>query len=211
MHRRIQLFFLFSAITYLLVLTVFALIRSSSRSSVFSANYFSDYNANTTIGEEATNSSSKLQLQDFHRLTVQDGKPVWEIEAKDAKFYPLDNVTHVNNANLNIFRGKNGKVNVKANSARLYMQGATLDKAVLEGNVQIEVENSLSVITEAAEFSAKEKIFSAAGSVLIKGNGYKISGFGLSLPIETEYLVLRHDVECEFSENAEAPKGLNIK
>ncbi len=211
--RNIQRFFLIAGIGYLLFLFIFAFYKSSARKSLLSNKLFADYAA-SDLSQSGDNSTfSKLQLQDFHRQEVHDGKTVWEISARDAKYYPFEAVTHVNDLKLQIFSFKKDQKDVKvfAKSARLYLEGSNLLRASLDGSIVIQVGDNFELKTEGAEFDAKKKLFTAKAEVAIVGNGFSVKGADLSYPVDGEILTLNKNVNCEFQPGAELPKGLEVK
>lgn len=87
--RSVQRIFLLIPVLYLFSLSGIAFYRSSVRKSVITSQAL--VASNSEGGEdEGEGLLSKLQLQDFHRVEIKDGKPLWEIKAKDAKYFPLE-------------------------------------------------------------------------------------------------------------------------
>ena len=205
-QKSLQTVFVVIPLAYLITLTSIAFYRSSQRHSVVN---FGDFTggAQSGIVSEQANSLSKLTLEDFHRVEVKHGRTVWEVRAKDAKYYPQDFVTHVNSAELTIFREKQDDVVVKSDAAKLYMGGATLSRAVLDGNIHIAGDNGLQVKTQAAEFDAAAKVFSADGSVNISGTGYEVNGQGFRYAVESGLLTFARDVHCRFDSGAKMPNS----
>lgn len=209
----LQKAFLFAGALYFCLLVVFALYKSSARRSLLSNKLFADYAASDVKQSGDSSVFSKLQLQDFHRKEVKDGKTVWEVSAKDAKYYPLESVTHVNDVKLEIFANKKDQKNVSvfAKSARLYLDGSSLLRASLDGSISIKVEDNFELNTEGADFDAKKKLFSAKGDVMIVGNGFSVKGSDLNYPIDQDILYINQNVACEFKPDAQMPKGLDVK
>ncbi|MFN8389127.1 MAG: LPS export ABC transporter periplasmic protein LptC [Bdellovibrionota bacterium] len=205
----LQKVFLLVPIGYLLSLSGVAFLRSSQRHSVVTSAAVSEGGTTGEVSEQAT-SSSKVQLQEFHRVEVKHGRPVWEIRAKDAKYYPQDFVTHVNGAELTIFREKKDNVVVTAEAAKLYLGGSNLVRAVLDGNIGITIQDGLVVKTDAAEFDASAKVFSANGQVAILGTGFDVEGQQFRYDSESGIMSFGQNVHCMFQPHAEIPKGLSL-
>src|SRR5262245_18802407 len=92
-----RLVFLAVPIAYLLFLGGVVIFRSSTRASVLSSIGTDLATLPENVSDQSGGSvTSKLLLEDFHRIEVKNGRPVWEIRAKDAKYYPKDFVIHVN-------------------------------------------------------------------------------------------------------------------
>jgi LPS export ABC transporter protein LptC len=209
LRRVLQKIFLAVPILYLLSLSGIAFFRSSQRRSVVSTGVNSGMSQSGALSEQVT-SVSKVQLEEFHRVEVKHGKPIWEIRAKDAKYYPQDFVTHVNGAQLTIFREKHQDVHVNSEAAKLYLGTGTLVRAVLDGNIEIAVEDGLQVKTQSAEFDAAHKIFTASGDVEISGKGFQVRGKNFRYAVDSGLLSFAEDVHCVFQSDAEVPRGISL-
>jgi len=204
----LQAIFIAIPFVYLVFLSGLVVYRSSTRTSVLSnGNAFTG-----SVGEEladvSTGASSKVQLEEFHRVEIKSGKVVWEVNAKDAKFYPQDAVIHVNGVALRVFDDKHENVDVEAETAKLYRSDTSLNKAVLEGNIRINLGGGMSVLTESAEFDAQERLFHSLGKVEIEGEGFHVSGEGFRFYLDSGILSFAQDVHCRFEKGAEIPKSV---
>lgn len=200
-----QLLFVLLAGGYLCAMTGFALFRSESRRSVLLENEGSTAAVAPTGGDSAEQNPSRLQLQDFHRVEVKNGKAVWEVHAKDARYYPAAAVTHVNDAVLTLFREGQSSITVKSNAARLATIGESIGKVGLEGEVELKLGNELTLYSETADYAADKKRVVIPGAVRIAGVGFEVRGNGLQYDIEGEQLTLSEDVECTFKPDAKVP------
>lgn len=204
----LQLFFLGVPLVYLLVLTTLVVYRSSNRSSVLSDGNGFTAQVGEALGDAAAIASSKVQLEDFHRVEIKAGKVVWEVNAKDAKYYPKDSVIHVNGVALRVFDQKHEAIDVQAEAAKLYRSETSLNRAVLDGNILINLGGGMSVKTESAEFDAQERVFQSAGKVEINGEGFQVYGEGFRFFVESGILSFAKDVHCSFKDGAELPKSV---
>ncbi len=203
--------FLAVPVVYVLVFAGIAFSRSSARASVLSAGLMKNSALSPLPSASATGVDSRVQLEDFKRVEIKGGKATWEVEARDAKFYPLESVIHVNEAALKIFRDKESTVGVLAAAARLYRGDAALTKASLDGNIRIDLGDGLSIETEAADFNAQERVFEAAGKVSVIGKGFSIEGEGFRFFVESGIVSFSRNVRCSFKEGASIPKNLNVR
>lgn len=208
---RLQKIFILLPSAYLLTLLFIAVQRSSARSSVLEGSPSSAAVSSGALSDQLGSIVSRVQLEEFHRIEIKEGKPVWEVHAKDAKYYPREFVTHVNDASLKIFREKDGDISVRSAAARLYLGGTTLTKAILDGNIQIESAKQFAISTESAEFDALARVFRANGEVRIAGQGFDVRGRDFTYEVETGVLTLRHEVRCVFEQGAGIPQGLNVQ
>lgn len=206
-----QLFFAATATGYLLLMTGYALFRSESRRSVLLAGD-GGTQSGAQLGIDSTEQNpSRLQLQDFHRVEVKNGKAAWEVHAKDARYYPQAAVTHVNDAILTLFREGQSSITVKSNAAKLASTGEAIGGVGLEGEVEFKIGNELTLYSETADYTADKRRVSIPGKVRIAGVGFEVKGVGLVYNLDGEQLSLSEDVECSFEPQAKLPRDSMVQ
>jgi len=197
-HRRIQRFSLGVGILFFLFIGGWLVYRSFNTPGVA---LLSEDVAKEGL-ELARNLSevtgTELHLQDFHRVEVKDGRPVWEIKAKDAKYYADQGLTHVTDAEVIIFERRGSPISLKAKVAKLFLKSSALEKAELEGNIVVTRGKQVSVHTNLASYYAKSGKIVAPGPVKIKGTGYVIRGIGMEMFLDKEDIKLLSSVESGF-------------
>lgn len=151
---------------------------------------------------------SKLHVEEFFRVQVQQGRETCEVRAHDAKYYAQDNVTFVTSAEVKVFRRKKKPVLISADSARLYLEGDTMKHVNLQGNVRVEIENSAVLKTDMADYDADTQYVSAPGFVTISGPGYETSGSGMEMQVDADTVTLLKDVKSRYEQGAALPSAL---
>ena len=204
-----QLVFLLIPLLYVAAMGSVVVSRSGSRRSVIEASgALGVGSAATAAAKESAGNGSQVQMQDFHRVEIKAGKPVWEVRARDAKYFPQEMVTHVNEASLVVFRQEESPVTIESRAARLNLAGQSLHHASLEGAVSIKVGESFALTTEVADYDVTDRRVVAPGEARIEGKGFEVEGSGLTYDVDTETLTIARDVRCTFQPNAEVPKGI---
>lgn len=185
-------------------------VRSRDRRSIFTAaNAYASQDVFSDIREPG-GGGSKLQLKDFRRVAVKNGKPAWEIQASEAEFYSREGVTNVNNATMVMHRDNASDVSVRARSAKLHMTKDSLDRVELAGETHVEMDNSVKFRTEVALYEVdRGKIF-APGAVQIVGDGYIIDGESLQADIGEQVIQLARNVRCVFETSAKLPSSTGL-
>ena len=97
---------------------------------------------------------------------------------------------------------------LNSSSARLYLEGDSLAKAELEGDIVVAVDKDVTVKTDLATYDAAAREISAPGPVVIQGKGFEVKGVGLDFAIDEQIVKLSDDVYSYFEPDAEAPGGL---
>ncbi len=146
-----------------------------------------------------------LFLQDFHRVEVKNGKPMWEVRARDARYYAGEQLALVTDPALTVYRKKRSKVELKSDAGKLHLDGDSLTRAELEGNIVIQVDESLTFTTDQAVYNRTEGTLTAPGRVMFSGPGYQVEGSGFRLSLVDHTVEIYSDVSSEFRHGAQVP------
>lgn len=193
---------------YLAYAGVNVVYRSTHRSSIFEVDSSLEKEPSVPfLGGPSAGGESKLRLQDFHRVEVKGGRPVWEIRAVDAKYYPGEAVMHVNEALVLVYRDDGSTVELTSRGARLYLDGDSIAKLHLEGEISLEIGESVEVITEHAAYDADSSIINAPGKVLVRSDGFTVEGIGLEMDSGKESIRIGRQVRSVFRRGAVVPPG----
>jgi LPS export ABC transporter protein LptC len=187
-----------------------AIVKSMGRRSVlFVESPTSEQSTEFNSLDQLRTASGKLRLQDFHRVEVKGGRSVWEVKAKDARYYPSRKVTHVNDADVVIYRGADSSVRITSRAAKLHLDETSLDRAELEGSVLVALDSDVTIETEYAVYDAAIQEITAPGKVVIKGEGYQVEGVGLDVEIDNEIVKLSDRVYSVFEPDAKSPRSFD--
>jgi len=175
--------------------------RSKSKGAVFTP---------SQLEVESKVQSSQLLLQDFSRIMLKHGKKSLEVKAVSGKFLPQDSITYLTQADVKVQR-ENGKiVKFKSRNARLFMDGDQVRRADLEGEVIVEFEEGIKLLSELASYDADTQQIRVPDHAIILGTAYRIEGDGLEADIDSEVIRILRDVKSKFEKGAVMPE-LNIK
>lgn len=155
-------------------------------------------------------SGSELVLQDFSRLMLRRGKKSMEVKAETGRFIPQENITYLTGATVTVQRERGKPVVIKARNARLFMDGEQVKRADLEGSVEVEFSEGMTLKTELASFDSDTQQIKAPGAALIQGSGYEIKGDGMEAEIDHEVVRLLREVKSRFERGAQLPKERNL-
>lgn len=205
--KLVRYFILGGLLSFVLFLFISLVSRSQNRSSILGPTaVFTAAQGDQSVATNVQDASSKLHLQEFHRVEVKDGRPVWEVRASEAKHFPEDNLIHVNQAALTVYRRGESPIEVRSKAARLLANGASLTKAVLEGEIAVHVDESVEISTDLATFDVAEQVITAPEHVVIKGPGYQIQGDGLRFLVDSKQFEFSRNVQSEFDQGAKGPR-----
>lgn len=153
---------------------------------------------NTNSASQGEVAAGSLELKDFHKVQLDNGKPIWEVRAKDAQHFPDTGVTHVHRADLKFFQAHDKFIRITADAAKLKVEGTELRQADLEGNIVVSQNDELFIRSDFASYDAKEHRVYAPGKVVIDGKGFVINGVGFEVFVQKQEAQIRHDVRSYF-------------
>jgi LPS export ABC transporter protein LptC len=204
-QKKLRLLFLSSGILFILAMFAIAWKRSSDRVPIVAAVKEQNKKLSETEAEKPTE-ESQFHLQDFHRVEVKDGQPIWEVKAKEAKYYADKGVTNLDQALLIVYRKDSQPMEVSATEAKLFLEKGILTKAELEGVVTLELKDSLNLATDMAVYNMLSRTIKAPNEVEISGPGYKVFSESLSMQIDDRIVDLSGGVISKFEPGAKIPK-----
>lgn len=202
---RVRRFFLLLPVVYILSLVGIAVARSQVRHSVMNGVALRQ----TSELEDSSNQSksSNVHLQQFERVEFKGGVPVWSVKANDARYFPGEAVTIVNQPTLRIYRNKEDDVVLMGDVARLSIMGSTLLDARMDGNVSGDLGDGIHFTTTQGSYQVKDRIFTTKEPMSVQGSGFEVSGDGFVFHIDSGLMEFLSKVNSKFQPGASAPKG----
>lgn len=199
---------LVSALLFCSYVLVTVSLRSRQRKSIFTTDDAFASSSDQFAGmAEPGVGGSRLHLQEFHRVAVKNGRPVWEVDASDAQYYSKEGVTHLNDVKLVVHREKDSKVRLEAKSAKLLSQNDTLARAELVGDIVVSMDSGIVLETQLALYQVLAGKISAPERVKIQGEGYSIEGDELTADLQAQVVRISRNVASVFTSGAKAPMG----
>lgn len=165
----------------------------------------------TTEGIEATPSSAQVQLGNFHRLETKNGKLLWEVEALKGDYSPRDNSASLEKPVMHFLRKDGAKVTLTSLTATVFMQGAGLSHADLEGEVTSEFQGYVLRAARATYDQPAAKV-TVPVPVTIDGPQLAISSNSLIAHTDTQVYIFEGAVRTTIkARSKENPRGSRKK
>lgn len=136
-----------------------------------------------------------VRLNRFERSETKDGKLVWQVRAAQGDYFPAEHRTQLHGPELTFHRPNGGLVELRSKEAQVFIDGVTLTRADLQGNVRLVQDNRTTIATETASFDRTKNIVTAPGAVTITTPQGQVTGASLSANIDTQIFELHGDVE----------------
>ena len=137
-------------------------------------------------------------IQDFHRVKVHNGRQVWEISAKDARYFKDDETIVVRAPVMRLFLKDGRVVGLQGDEARILMDGhREIRRVELRGNIEVDLAD-YKVRTDSATYDHAQEQISTPGAVEISGRGLQLRGDQMVVAVQSERLTLLHHVAMRF-------------
>jgi len=135
------------------------------------------------------------RLQNFRRVQMRDGKKVWEIAARQARYVESSGEVAIDAPEVSLYL-KDGEVIALRCGEGLLHLGADAQEVTrieLKNDLEIQV-GEFSLRTQEAVYDSEQNTISSPGFVQISGRGLLIEGQGYSVNMDEKFLTLNAEV-----------------
>ena len=78
-----------------------------------------------------------LQVKNFHRSMIEDGRKAWEIEGAEATYFKAEERAAISRPRLAFYRENGGTLEARGREGNVFLPGGRLRRAVLDGAVDV--------------------------------------------------------------------------
>ena len=126
---------------------------------------------------------SALQIKDFHRSKIENGRKVWELFGEEANYYK-DRKEAVIKKPQFFYYDKNGEVaTTKGDQALVYLNDKELERMELKGGIEVSFQGYVLKSEEANYTPAKDQIVLPNRTTVV-GDGIAIEGARMEVELE---------------------------
>jgi LPS export ABC transporter protein LptC len=137
---------------------------------------------------------SSLQMKDFHRAKIENGRKVWEIFGDEAQYFKEQKEALIKKPRF-LYYDKNGEaVETFGDEARIYMNEKELEKLVLRGDIKVTFQGYLLKSEEASYLPAKDQIV-LPNRTKVTGEGLELEGASMEVELEGKKIRLVNNVK----------------
>ncbi len=138
----------------------------------------SDINPEPEVSGTEKQSSAAIELQNFERSEIKDGKKVWEIKARRSIYNPKKQTTQIFDALLIVYREIDQVIKVKATRADLLLEKGNPAIVDFYDGVELDTGDGMKLNTSTARYNTKEATIDAEDEVIIKDKLFEVTGGG---------------------------------
>jgi LPS export ABC transporter protein LptC len=129
------------------------------------------------------------RIQNFHRVKIEDGRKVWEVSAREARYREGDGTVRVEDPVVQLFFEDGREISLRGSSGVVFLDGRELRRIEVEGGIAVTVGDYV-LSTEQATYEAERDVVVAPGAVHIQGGGLDLRGEQMEVEVATQRLRL---------------------
>jgi LPS export ABC transporter protein LptC len=137
---------------------------------------------------------SALQMKDFHRAKIENGRKVWEIFGDEAQYFKEQKEAVIQKPRFLYYDKKGEAVETFGDEARIYMNENELERLVLRGGIQVTFQGYLLKSEEASYLPAKDQIV-LPNRTKVTGEGLELEGASMEVELEGKKIRLVNNVK----------------
>lgn len=126
---------------------------------------------------------SALQIKDFHRSKIENGRKVWELFGEEANYYKEQKEAVIKKPRFYYYDRKGEVAETKGDEAVVYLNEKELDKMELRGGVEVTFQGYVLKSEEANYTPAKDQIVLPTRTTVV-GEGISLEGARMEVELE---------------------------
>jgi LPS export ABC transporter protein LptC len=148
---------------------------------------------------------SALQMKDFRRAKIENGKKLWELFGDEANYFKEQKEAVIKNPRFYYYNKQGETAETTGNSARLFFNEKELEKMQLQGEVQVTYQGYVLKSEEATYFADTGRIVLPKRAT-VAGNGLEVEGSRMEIEMEVKKVRLIQNVKTKIEPDTVAKK-----
>ena len=139
---------------------------------------------------------SALQMKDFHRAKLEDGKKMWELFGDEANYFKEQKQAIIKKPRFYYYNKQGEIIETTGATARLFFNEKELEKMQLEGGIQVTYQGYVLKSDEATYFADAGRIILPKRAT-VAGNGMEVEGSRMEVELEVKKVRLLQNVKTK--------------
>lgn len=137
---------------------------------------------------------SALQIKDFRRAKVEDGRKIWELVGDEARYFKDQREAVIKNPKFFYYDSNGETAETTGATAHLFFNERELEKMQLEGGIQVSYQGYVLRSEQAIYLPAHQRIVFPSRA-LVAGNGLELEGSRMEVELESKKLRMLQNVK----------------
>jgi LPS export ABC transporter protein LptC len=148
---------------------------------------------------------SALQLKDFRRAKIEEGRKLWELFGEEANYFKEQKEAVIKKPRFYYYNKKGEVVETTGESARLFFGEKELERMQLDGGIQVTYEGYVLKSEKAIYLAAEEQIVLPTRATL-SGNGVELEGSRMEIELQVKKVRMVQNVKTKIEPEKVAKK-----
>jgi LPS export ABC transporter protein LptC len=148
---------------------------------------------------------SALQIKDFHRSKIEDGRKVWELFGEEASYFKEQREAVIKKPKFYYYDKKGEVAETQGDEARLYLNEKELERMELRGAIEVSFQGYILKSEEANYLPAKDQIVLPSHTTVV-GDGIAVEGSRMEVELEEKKIRLIQSVKTKIEPDKLAKK-----
>jgi LPS export ABC transporter protein LptC len=148
---------------------------------------------------------SALQIKDFHRAKIENGRKMWELLGDEANYFKEQKEAVIKKPRFYYYNKKGETAETTGDRARLFFNEKELEKMELEGSIQVTFQGYV-LKSEEATYFADTALIVLPKRATVVGNGIEVEGSRMEVELEVKKVRLVHNVKTKIEPDKLAKK-----
>lgn len=127
------------------------------------------------------------RIQNFHRVKIDNGRKVWEVSAKEARYFEDEGVVAVQEPRVSVFFEEGRTVAMSGHGGKVVLDGTDLQRVEVEGDIDVQLDE-YSLRTQLAYYEAAEDRIHAPGDFRVESSEIQFDGKNMEIDLESQTL-----------------------
>lgn len=137
-----------------------------------------------------------LQIKDFHRAKIENGRKVWELFGDEANYLKDKREALIKRPRFLYYDKKDEAAETAAETAHIFLNEKELERLELKGGVRVSMKGYVLTSESADYLPAKEQIFLPTRTQVV-GEGISIEGASMEVELEGKKIRMVRDVKTK--------------
>ena len=137
---------------------------------------------------------SALQIKDFRRAKVEDGRKIWELVGDEARYFKDQREAVIKNPKFFYYDSNGETAETTGAMAHLFFNERELEKMQLEGGIRVSYQGYVLRSEQAIYLPADQRIVFPSRA-LVAGNGLELEGSRMEVELESKKLRMLQNVK----------------
>jgi len=148
---------------------------------------------------------SALQLKDFRRAKIEEGRKIWELFGEEANYFKEQKEAVIKKPRFFYYNKKGEVAETTGETARLFFGEKELERMQLDGGIQVNYEGYVLKSEKAIYLAAEEQIVLPTRATL-SGNGVELEGSRMEIELQVKKVRMLQNVKTKIEPEKIAKK-----